>query len=194
LSIADRVDKAISDLYAGDFENSLIQISIAIDATGKRRTPRAGVGERCRTLINENEDLIFHFAMDGRLKIIATEGVQFGDRGNLGQVLYKSVRCALLHEADVSNHVKFASGLLLGQDEGKFIITERMLLGLILVVVGDATNLKEQMKSNHIITYNQVNLPINELWGRLPIIKYLADYKEPSEMVALLASHSTDDS
>lgn len=177
MAIADRIDKALQDLRIGDFENALIQISIAIDATGKKRKSKSGVGERCRYFIKENEDFIYHFVMDGRLKVEKGGRIMFGG-GELGQVLYKSARCALLHEGDISNSVVFERGFKLGQKENKFIITDNMLFGLLLTIVGEPKNSNETMKNEHSISYKNKNIEINKYWGKLEQLKTLTEYKK----------------
>jgi hypothetical protein len=178
MAIADRIEKAILDLKIGDYENSLVQISIAIDATGKRRKSNSKVGERCREFINENCNFIFHFAIDGRIKVSNGGKITFGDHGDLGHALYKSVRCALLHEGDISSTVVFEKGFILGQRDNKLIITDCMLIGLILAIVGEPLNLREKMKQELAISYEGKAINVNEFWGKHGEIKKITDYIE----------------
>ena len=124
MSIGNRIDEAYIKLVSNDLENSLIQLSIAIDATAKKKyNGEKKVGKRVRTFVEEYEDLITHFSMAGQLRIFAGGGISYGDKGSLGDVVYKSIRCAILHEADLSQQVVFKAGKLQGMDNGKFIVT-----------------------------------------------------------------------
>ncbi|MCF6210278.1 MAG: hypothetical protein L3K24_06335 [Gammaproteobacteria bacterium] len=183
MSIGNRVDEAYMKLLAGDLENALIQLSIAIDATAKKKfNNEKKVGKRVKSFVSEYEDLITHLSMAGQLRIFATEGVSYGDKGDLGEVLYKSIRCDLLHEADISNQVVFKSGAVTGMENGKFIVTDQLLWGLLLILVGDKTNSNQTLKQDHKMTFNGKNLDLNSLWGNLDGIKKATGYLSPQEL------------
>lgn len=172
MSIGNRIDEAFIKLVSGDLENALIQLSIAIDATAKRKfTKEKKVGSRVKRFINEYEDLITHFSMAGQLRVFAGGGITYGEKGNLGEVVYKSIRCALLHEADISKQVIFKCGISMGREDGKFIVTDQLLWALILILIGDETNADQTLKQRHIMKFNNVNLELSELWGDLESIK-----------------------
>lgn len=177
MSRGNRIDEAIVKLFAGDMENALIQISICIDATAKKKYPKIKkVGVRVKKYIMESEDLIVHFMMNGQLKIVADGGFTFSDKGDLGEVLYKSIRCALLHEADISDEVVFRTGPLMGMEDSRFVVTDNLLWGLVLLLVGDSTNEKEQLKSPHKMSYSGTEIVINEMFGQIDNIKKLTGY------------------
>lgn len=183
MSIGNRIDEAYIKLVSNDLENSLIQLSIAIDATAKRKyKSEKKVGKRVRKFVSEYEDLITHFSMGGQLRIFAAKGIRYGEKGSLGDVVYKTIRCALLHEADISDQVVFRNGKLQGMDNGKFIVTDQLLWGLILILIGDETNSNQKLKQNHIMTFNGANLKLNELWGNLKEIKALTKFLSPEEL------------
>jgi len=183
MSIGNRVDEAYMKLLSGDLENALIQLSIAIDATAKKKfNNEKKVGKRVKTFVNEYEDLITHLSMVGQLRIFATGGVSYGNKGDLGEVLYKSIRCALLHEADISNQVVFKSGTMTGMENGKFIVTEQLLWGLLLILVGEETNSSQKLKQDHRMIFNDQNLDLNNLWGNLDGIKKVTGYLSPQEL------------
>jgi len=183
MSIGNRIDEAYVKLVSNDLENSLIQLAIAIDATAKKKfNGEKKVGKRIRRFVNEYEDLITHFSMAGQLRIFAGGGISYGDKGSLSDVIYKSIRCALLHEADVSEEVVFRKGKLQGMDNGKFIVTDQMLWGLLLILIGDEVNSNQRLKQNHQMTFNEVVLDLNMLWGNLDEIKKLTNYLSPEEL------------
>lgn len=176
MAIADRVDEALVKLEGSDLENATIQLAIAIDATGKRRDAASKSGDRSQAFIRENESFIFHMMMEGRLKIVARNGVSFGEKGDLAQVLYKTIRCALLHEADLFKVAVFQTGPVMGNQDGKFVVTNNLLCGLLLAIVADPTNSGEQMKRHHVVQCYGEALPINALWGDRRRIERLVRY------------------
>ena len=183
MSIGNRVDEAFIKLVSDDLENSLIQLSIAIDATAKKKfANEKKVGKRVRRFVGEYEDLITHFSMAGRLRIFSRGGISYGDKGSLANVVYKSIRCALLHEADISEQVVFRSGTVQGMDSDKFIVTDQLLWALILILVGEKANSNQKLKHPRKMTFNGVVLELDELWGNLEKIKRLTKYLSPEEL------------
>jgi len=182
MSIGDRVDEAYVKLGSDDLENSLIQLSIAIDATAKRKFKKEKkVGRRIKKFVDEYEDLIIHFSMAGQLRIFARDGIVYGKKGSLGNVVYKSIRCALLHEADISDQVVFKKGTVLGMDNGKFIVTDQFLWGLILILVGDKININQRFKIPREMIFNGVRLKLNDCWGNIEHIKTSTKYVSSNE-------------
>lgn len=98
------------------------------------------------------------------------------DQGDLGQVFYKSIRCALLHEGDVSKNIHFVEGPTLGMQDGKVIINDYLLWGLVLSLIGDGINSKEKMTNNHQINYGGTELKLNEMWGELDEIHKITGF------------------
>lgn len=185
MSIGNRIDEAYIKLVSDDLENALIQLSIAIDATAKRKYKKEKkVGKRIRKFVDEYEDLITHFSMAGQLRVFARDGISYGDKGSLGDVVYKSIRCALLHDGDISENVVFRKGQVLGMDGGKFIVTDQLLWGLILILIGEEGNSNQSLKQPYNMTFNGAVLELDELWGNLEEIKNLTGFISPEELGA----------
>jgi hypothetical protein len=183
MSVGNRLDEAIVKLYSNDLENALIQVSIAIDATAKKKFKNEKkVGNRIRLFVNEHEDLINHFAMNGQLKLITPGGVQYGSKGTIGQIMYKSIRCALLHEGDISSNVVFKNGPVIGMEDDKFLVTDNMLWGLVVILIGEEVNSREKLKQNHTIQCWGKSLALNEYWGNMAALKNAANYLSPEEL------------
>ena len=183
MTIGNRIDEAIVKLSSGDMENALIQIAIAIDATAKKKYDgEKKVGKRIKTFVMAHEDYITHYQMNGRLKIITGAGIGYGDKGSLGQVVYKSLRCALLHEADISDEVVFNHGPVMGMDNGKFIVTDNLLWGLVFILIGEETNSKQRLKAAHKVQFNGTQLDLDSLWGNEKEIKMVVGYV-PAELL-----------
>jgi len=76
--LGNRVQEVIAKTASDDLENALIQISIAIDKTGKKRRPKEGKGQRYKGFIRDHESFII-FLLSG-LKITASPAMIFQDR------------------------------------------------------------------------------------------------------------------
>ncbi|MFZ3208726.1 MAG: hypothetical protein WA140_07805 [Geobacteraceae bacterium] len=95
MSIAARLRKAESDLAAGDFEDALIQSLIAVAAMSKLRYPNTK--DEFLRKIQPNVSIIGGFLQ-----------VQIGGAMlTIEEVLYKHVRCHLVHEAQLSPELCF---------------------------------------------------------------------------------------
>jgi len=186
MSIGNRVDEAYLKLLSGDLENSLVQISIAIDATAKKKySKEKKVGKRIRRFVMEYEDLIIHLSMAGMVRIITPDGISYGEKGNLGDIVYKSIRCALLHEADISDRVIFKKDPMMGMESENFIVTDQLLWAFILILVGDQTNSNQNFKQDRLMTFNGSTLNLNQLWGKLEEIRVATGYISPDELVGV---------
>jgi hypothetical protein len=182
MSVSGRVQEALAKLAAEDYENSAVQISIALDATAKRIFgAKSKVGERFRNFVNEHEEFLIYAALGygARIKFdgIKGPGMRFGNRGDLGRILYKYVRNALLHEGDVSSEIQFKKGTVLGNANGKFILCSELLVGLTLVVVGAKPNARERLNKDVTLTTHKGNVRVNEHWGDFEAICSAIGYK-----------------
>ena len=114
MAIRDRVKEAIDKLNLNDPINALIQVSIAIDATGKKEYPGKKTSFRCKKFLVENRGFISRVAF-GKLEVqgpmLFPVKTSKGTKSvrTLEEVLYHLVRCSLLHEGDLSNQVEITS-------------------------------------------------------------------------------------
>jgi hypothetical protein len=177
MAISDRVGEAIKKLLEKDYENAIVQISIALDSTSKRAYGGDKVGERFRRFITEHEEFIIYVALgcgprfyyEGDAK--KQGAFKFGARGTLANVIYKYVRNALLHEGDLSSDVVLREGSIMGHEGDKFILGSEMIMGLLLSVIGAPVNAQERLDEPCSFSCGEANLPLDELWGKLDTIK-----------------------
>ena len=200
MAISDRVGEAIKKLSEKDYENAIVQISIALDSTSKRVYGGNKVGERFRRFITENEEFIIYVTL-GCSPRFYYEGdskehgaFRFGARGKLANVIYKYVRNALLHEGDLSSDVVLREGPIMGYEEGKFILGSEMIMGLLLSVIGAPVNAQERLDEPCTFSRGDATLPLDELWGKLDTIKRAIGYVEkPSNKANAVDASTTRD-
>ena len=111
MSIAARLRKAESDVAAGDFENALIQSLIAVAAMSKLRYPNTQDGKAFTAFLKDE----FLRKIQPNISIIGGFlKVQIGgEMLTIEDVLYRHVRCHLMHEAQLSPELCFV-----GSDTG----------------------------------------------------------------------------
>ncbi len=174
-AISKRINTAIKHLTENDFENALIQISIAIDRTAKKKYANKKVGQRIKKFIKEYESFIYQFASDG--KLIMSQGATISLGKELPEIIYKSVRCVLQHGDDLEDKIEITDTVgLLGVRNGRFIINKGHIGGLLFAIIIDKTNKNEHCKSEPIYFHNNIAIKINDLWGNPEKIENLMGY------------------
>lgn len=142
-----RIIEAIQKIEKNDFENALIQISIGIDGVAKQKYPNLKTTRRNINLVNEYRDFIYRFSTLGKVSIAEKGNVRYGGKfkgKTLGEILYKVIRCGLIHEGKLpeDNSLVFDIGYGIGgfRISGNttnlgFLISRSLLLSLCLVII-----------------------------------------------------------
>lgn len=151
--IAQRIHQALKHVHSSEFEDGLIQLSIALDATSKKEL-RSGISqsERNTQFIDNHRDFLYRFSTGGAVSV---KGSIIDPQGTLGRLLYKVIRCGLLHEGVMPNGFSFLKGMGVGgfavntenlfessQFSG-FIISSNLLDALCMVVIASEINYRE---------------------------------------------------
>ncbi len=175
-TISKRIDTAMMHLANNDFENALIQISIAIDRTAKKKWANKGVGIRIKNFINEYETFIYQFISFGQIQL--SKGGKISIQMTLDELLYKAIRCSLLHGDDIEDFINIVdTNDKIGVKNGKLIITPAYITGFMFSVIVDAKNKNEYCKSDPIFgIYGKAPIKINNLWGNLVAVQKYTGY------------------
>jgi hypothetical protein len=76
------------------------------------------------------------------------------------------VRCSLLHEGSLPNEIEITKEALFGvTNDGKVIISEKLIWGMILAVIGSHVNKGEALPDYYTASIGKTTLKLNELWG-----------------------------
>ena len=176
--MVNRVIEAIEKIQINDFENALIQISIGLDGVAKSKYPNIRTTERCVKIIEEYRDFIYRFSTLGKVSIGENGNVKYGgdlEDKNLGEIIYKVIRCGLLHEGKLpnDNSFVFTNGFGIGGfeisdniTEFGFIISTGLLLSLCLIII-ENDNSEDYKKLNGFkeFSYRNIKLKIDKsLW------------------------------
>jgi hypothetical protein len=174
VAVADRIKEAIDKMNMGEPENGLIQVCIAVDATAKKEYPKSGPGERTKKFLRDNQVFLTAFL---RLAVGEEILLQVENRDGkpetkrLEEVLYRLVRCALVHEAELSDRVTITNQACFGlSNDGKFILSYGLIWGMICAVIGSPKNTQERAPENYWISIRGRKILLNELWGKKDIM------------------------
>ncbi len=178
-AIGNRIHEAISKVAAGDLENALIQVSIAIDASGKKKRPNKGVGVRYKEFIRDHESLIYFMVVGikSSAKPVMSFPVENGETIDIAQAYYKSVRNGLLHDGEIGDKLEIVEGNVIRYKDNKISISNVILWALILAVVCDPVNSNEKLEGTHTLTTTRgTQIHIHESWGRQEKVYGLTGY------------------
>ncbi len=187
--ISARVGEAITKLHMNDTENSMLQAACAIDATARRRFgTKAGNRERFTGFLEKEEDFLIYGALSFTTHIYVKGRLSFSGLGTLPELIYKSVRNPLIHEAETGDDVILLpkeQEVSFGFKDNKFAVSQPLILTMLLLVVGAKENEHSSFDRPWMLTVNGKDLSLNHLWGQMDIIKRQVGFEErPPELVA----------
>ena len=156
--IGRRIAASIKSLKSSDFESSATSVFQAIDATGRKRFPKAGNDKRFMGLIEEQHDII---------SAAALKKIHIGSKFNglaFQEVIWEFGRNPLIHEAELDPKLTFDNhnGLIIGST---WNLPPSYLFGLCLGVISACENKNEDEKLTGNIEFWGQNLSLESLWG-----------------------------
>jgi hypothetical protein len=163
--IGKRISKALSDLEKSEYENALLPIFSAVEATAKKRYPKMAKGPAFKTFLADQHDIITSIGLQTIIGEITNRGM------SLPEALWKFARNTLTHEAEIDTKISFDN------NEGMFISTgaskeqavwhfpPTMLLGLVFAVVSAKENEAEDVELAGWLVYNDRTYVANSFWG-----------------------------
>ena len=169
MSIADRVRECMDKYGSNDLDNALIQVCIALDATSKNEYPSAKkVSERFKRFVRENLDVITFFTLNGN---IVRDRFQVGDL-TFDNLIYKVLRCGLLHEAKVPQLLKFVQpGESVTVSDKQWCLPTTFIMGTLLSVVGASSNGGQRLPGQYGVTVAGKQFSLNDLWGHIEAVR-----------------------
>jgi hypothetical protein len=158
--VSRRIQQCIEHIQQQDWEGALVNLFPALDKTAKKRRPKAGVGERIKAFLEEEESLISAVATGNVFKGIHIDGVSITD------ALYKFGRTSIAHEGELDPRLEFNTGgsLVIGQD--KWNLPTGYIVGMSLAVVVAPENSKESVDAKLGFSLFGEQHQLNSLWGQ----------------------------
>jgi len=176
--IPKRIRMSLESFFQDDLENSLYQISAAIEATAKKRYPNWKPAKRVRRFLNSELDIIYGLSTMNRFTIGPNANIIHAkDNGKdlqLSDIIYQYIRCDLAHEATINKKILLGGqfgvagihleGLSLTRDNGKFLVSRATVMALIFCVVCACEN-KDININDVIIPFLSQKITISEYKG-----------------------------
>ena len=176
MSIECFVQDAFELIRRDRFESAMALACAALDATAKSEfSGQVQVGERWEAFVKSNLDIItvvgfsgaIHAAPGGILRVLDPERPD--DVAPIEKIIYKSIRCNLMHEASLPGGARFTPERFYGIRDGTFYIPVSFIYALLLAVVGAKSNASRRIDVQ--IELNPARLKINELWGKSELVR-----------------------
>ena len=158
--VSRRIQQCIEHIQQQDWEGALVNLFPALDKTAKKRRPKAGVGERIKAFLEEEETLISAVATGNVFKGIHVDGISITD------ALYKFGRTSIAHEGELDPKLEFNPGgsLTIGQD--KWNLPTGYIVGMSLAVVVAPENARESIDPKLGFNLFGEQYQLNSLWGQ----------------------------
>jgi hypothetical protein len=170
VSIQDKVNNSLKHFFSGDISNSLEQCMIASDASARKMYKTLGNRERMEKFFSEYMEIITGVG----IRMIVAKGISLGSVQNetesLESILYKYIRCNLLHEAEISDKIIFSENTF-GSVDDKFTFPKTLPVGICFAVIACPNNSSLWIRNPVGFNYLGKNINLNLLWGRKNLIK-----------------------
>jgi hypothetical protein len=174
MSIGKRVEEGVKRMLERDWEGALIPVSIAVGATARREFPNDKDNVAYKKFIDQNQEVIMLVATDGAWQFRQGSTVSLNCKiegqqcSTISDVLYKVVRCSLVHEAELPASMKLTEGRPLQiVMSGSFISApSKLVIGLIVAVVASPANRDEPFHKDCTFGWYGQRIGFNEFRGR----------------------------
>jgi hypothetical protein len=170
MAIGDRVKECIDKVNIGDFENALIQLSIAFDGTAGKEYPKMKGGRRFMTFLQKNQDIITYFTFATNIFI----DCEF-DGYKLEDIIYHVLRCPLIHEGSIPDEIVFVDEIVIGRPDGRWLFPKTYVVGGLLAVIGAKRNIMEKIPPKYVVIISGKSYQVNNLWGHCDQIRKLME-------------------
>lgn len=183
MSVADRVAESLRHICEKDYESAVIAVCIALDATAREEFPHLSTnkdtGKRCEEFVKANLDIITAVGFGGGILAAPGSTVCLKTPGksellsDLASIIYRTLRCTLIHEAKLPGGVLFTEESFYGERDGHFYIPVNMIYALLLAIVGAQSNGRCRIADD--VSLNILGHPVslNSLWGRADTVRQL---------------------
>ncbi|MEQ3723520.1 hypothetical protein [Alcanivorax sp.] len=167
--IASRIEKAIESYQESDYEDALLQLFPAMDATAKKRYSKFGNAKRMKQFIADDHGIIWAAATGMLIGSINIDGT------DLPSAVYKFARCTLIHEGGLDRRISFnAPGMvMLSANNWRFPPTFIPALIMIVVMAPENKGLTSSTELDYGFLGQQ--LQIDQLWGDKARVQEICD-------------------
>ncbi len=135
-------DLSQEEFLKGNFETAFSLACQALDAVSKLVYPQLKSGARFKKIIDENFEYFCRKGLPGisckgivfSNSMIKTELEMKSDKASLQDIIYKLVRCSLIHECALPENLILTDKTLVGPKGDKFFMPVSIVQGLLSLV------------------------------------------------------------
>ena len=173
MTIAARIQECTAKLTVGDAENAFIQLAIAIDGTAKLLYPGKKTSERCKKFLKDSLPFILWSLTNGtpaKTTSLLFEVSSSNDSGEFIEfedLVYRVMRCSLLHEGELSDKVEFVNASKVGTLNGRVQFPLALLGSLLFAVIASPVNERQRVSESTSFIFGKTKVPINHMFGNL---------------------------
>lgn len=157
--ISRRIEQCIVHLQSSECEGALVNLFPAIDKTAKKRRPKAGVGERIKAFLADEEATISAVGTGNMLVDISIDGISVPD------ALYKFGRTPITHEGELDPRLRFTTDGSLRIGTNNWELPIGYIIGMCIAVIAAPENRGERLSRELAISILGRQFRINEIWG-----------------------------
>ncbi|EPO7767681.1 hypothetical protein QDQ60_02425 [Klebsiella aerogenes] len=158
--IAKRIEKSVEAFFANDYETCLLQLFPAVDNTSKARRPKKKVGERIKSFLDDQQDIITYIA----LRIAFKGGIMIDDQ-TLSDAIYHITRTSIVHEGQLDPRLKFVEEGELRASKDLWILPKNYIFGMIIAVITAKENKQSSLPEDWKIEMFGKEFTLNNIWG-----------------------------
>lgn len=169
--IGKRIDECLGKINEHDAENAFIQLSIAIDGTSKLAYPQiSSSAKRNKQFIIDNMPFVLWSLVNGTptdCKSMTFQMEEDNKKISFEDVMYKLLRCTLLHEGNMPDMVEFVEDEYIANVDGKIILPVAIISAYCWAIIAHPVNKSARLEKNYKMqlqgSLTQYNL--NNCWG-----------------------------
>lgn len=179
MSISKRIQECINKLQIGDAENAFIQLAIAIDGTAKKEYPNLQTTKRCKLFLTENLPFVMWSLTNGTPTACKKMTFEFVDSDSqpdpipFEDVVYRVLRCSLLHEGEMPQIVQFTDDNWIAMKNGVMHFPLAIIGALLFAVIASPVNSNETVPDHYCFMFGNVSASVNEMLGDIERSKEL---------------------
>ncbi|WP_312095496.1 hypothetical protein [Aminipila sp.] len=148
MAVSERVQEALIKLEEQDFDNALIQLSIAVDGTARKMYPNLKNAHRIKSFMKAKRAFIWWTLLNGLPDSDTEFCLSFSDKGyvSIEDIMYKYIRCSLLHEGEMPPNITFDNvNYFKVNADSSLILPVGYLYSILWAVISSAENRDEKM-------------------------------------------------
>ena len=174
--IGKRIDECLEKIKVLDGENAFIQLALAIEGTSKLVYPNiTSSARRNKQFIKDNTPFVLWSLTNGTpsdTKHFAFQ-TEDGKEFLLEEVMYKLLRCSLVHEAEMPDLVTFTSSNCIANLNGKIILPIAIIEAYCWAVIANPVNKNALLERNHMMLPYGTTAPydLNDYWGNEKMLR-----------------------